>query len=77
MSESINIAKELISINSITPNDNGCLELIESQLKPIGFNLKRYDSNGVSNFINNSSIPWMRNSNSFPLMLSMASQSAL
>ena len=49
MSESINIAKELISINSITPNDNGCLELIETQLKPIGFNLKRYDSNGVSN----------------------------
>lgn len=49
MSESINIAKELISINSITPNDNGCLELIENQLKPIGFNLKRYDSNGVSN----------------------------
>lgn len=49
MSKTLEIAKKLISIESITPNDNGCIDLIESELASYNFKFERFDSNGVSN----------------------------
>ena len=40
MSKTLEIAKKLISIESITPNDNGCIDLIESELASLISNLK-------------------------------------
>jgi len=49
MSKTLEIAKKLISIESITPNDYGCIDLIESELASYNFKFERFDSNGVSN----------------------------
>ena len=49
MSKTLEIAKKLISLESITPNDNGCIDLIESELASYNFKFERFDSNGVSN----------------------------
>ena len=49
MSKTLEIAKKLISLESITPNDNGCIDLIESELASYNFKFQRFDSNGVSN----------------------------
>ena len=37
MTDTIQLAKALISIESVTPNDNGCLDLIAQRLEPRGF----------------------------------------
>ncbi|MFM8454925.1 MAG: succinyl-diaminopimelate desuccinylase [Gammaproteobacteria bacterium] len=47
--QSLKYLKDLIAYPSITPDDAGCLEYIESVLRPLGFDCKRYDKNGVSN----------------------------
>ena len=49
MSKTLEIAKKLISIESITPNDYGCIDLIESELASYNFKFESFDSNGVSN----------------------------
>jgi len=49
MSSTFDLACELISRSSITPDDKGCLDLISARLTPLGFSLERMDSNGVSN----------------------------
>ncbi len=49
MSKTLEIAKKLISIESITPSDYGCIDLIESELASYNFKFERFDSNGVSN----------------------------
>ena len=49
MSASLELAKQLIAISSITPDDNGCLELISERLSTLGFQLERLDSGAVSN----------------------------
>lgn len=41
MSESCNLLCELISCVSITPNDGGAFNLLESRLQKLGFNVKR------------------------------------
>ena len=43
MSKTLEIAKKLISIESITPNDNGCIDLIESELASYNFKFERFD----------------------------------
>jgi len=43
------LLNELLKIQSVTPNDNGCLELISGLLKDSGFEIERFDKNGVSN----------------------------
>ena len=43
------LLNELLKIQSVTPNDNGCLELISGLLQDIGFEIGRFDKNGVSN----------------------------
>ena len=49
MTDTLQLAKALISIESVTPNDNGCLELIAQRLQPLGFTTERIDSGAVSN----------------------------
>ena len=44
MTDTLQLAKALISIESVTPNDNGCLELIAQRLQPLGFTTERIDS---------------------------------
>jgi succinyl-diaminopimelate desuccinylase len=49
MTKTLDIAKRLIKIDSITPNDNGCIDIIKSELKNLNFEYQSIDSNGVSN----------------------------
>ncbi|MCK9382691.1 MAG: succinyl-diaminopimelate desuccinylase [Sulfuritalea sp.] len=42
-------ARALIACPSVTPEDAGCLDLIASWLKPLGFRIERIDAGGVSN----------------------------
>lgn len=49
MNKSLNLAKKLIEIESITPNDNGCQSIFIEELKDYGFEFHKFDSNGVSN----------------------------
>ena len=44
-----NLTEILVALESITPHDNGCLEIIEERLKRLEFCIERYDKNGVSN----------------------------
>ncbi len=48
-SETLQLAEALINRASITPNDNGCQDIILDYLKPLGFSFERINSNGVSN----------------------------
>jgi succinyl-diaminopimelate desuccinylase len=41
--------RALIARPSVTPEDAGCLDLIASWLKPLGFRIERIDAGGVSN----------------------------
>ena len=49
MTKTFDIVKRLIEIDSITPNDNGCIDIIKSELKNLNFEYQSIDSNGVSN----------------------------
>jgi succinyl-diaminopimelate desuccinylase len=49
MTKTLDIAKRLIQIDSITPNDNGCINIIKSELNNLNFEYQSIDSNGVSN----------------------------
>ena len=42
-------ARALIACPSVTPADAGCLDLIASWLRPLGFRIERMDVGGVSN----------------------------
>ncbi|MDP2822555.1 MAG: succinyl-diaminopimelate desuccinylase [Sulfuritalea sp.] len=42
-------ARALIARPSVTPDDAGCLDLIASWLRPLGFRIERMDVGGVSN----------------------------
>ena len=49
MSATLELAKQLIAIPSITPTDGGCQELIGSQLRALGFNVESLPFGDVSN----------------------------
>jgi succinyl-diaminopimelate desuccinylase len=49
MSASLELAKQLIAISSITPDDNGCLDVITARLEALGFCIERLDAGAVSN----------------------------
>ena len=49
MSRSLQLAEQLISRPSVTPEDAGCLELLAARLAPLGFACERMDS-GPSSF---------------------------
>lgn len=50
MSKTLELAKALIAKASITPDDNGCQELLADRLKPLGFDIETIHQNGVTNF---------------------------
>ncbi|MFA9440685.1 succinyl-diaminopimelate desuccinylase [Uliginosibacterium sp. sgz301328] len=45
----LDLAQELIARRSVTPADEGCLEIIARRLEAIGFTCERIDSNDVCN----------------------------
>lgn len=48
-SESLNLLKALINIQSITPFDQGAQDVLAKKLTDLGFQTKRFDKNNVSN----------------------------
>jgi len=44
MSRTLQLAEQLITRASVTPEDAGCLDLIASRLQPLGFDCERLDS---------------------------------
>ncbi len=48
-SSTLALAKQLISRRSLTPKDEGCLDLIGSRLEPLGFKLERMRCGEVDN----------------------------
>lgn len=57
----LELACQLISRPSVTPEDAGCLDLITERLTPLGFAIERIDQGGVSNL-------WARHGRSRPLV---------
>ncbi|MEC8693639.1 MAG: succinyl-diaminopimelate desuccinylase [Pseudomonadota bacterium] len=45
----LELTKELIRRESVTPNDAGCLDVLGARLERLGFELERMDRQGVSN----------------------------
>lgn len=60
MSATFELAKDLISRPSVTPEDKGCQELMIARLEAIGFTIERLRFADVDNF-------WARRGNSAPL----------
>ena len=50
MSKTLELAKALISRHSVTPDDQGCQELLISRLEPLGFKIERMRFGEVDNF---------------------------
>jgi succinyl-diaminopimelate desuccinylase len=61
MSDTLELARELISRNSVTPEDSGCQELIAARLAAIGFRLEPVRCGEVSNL-------WARRGSGAPLV---------
>lgn len=61
MSKTLELAKALISLESITPDDRGCQKLLADRLQRIGFSIEILSKDGVENF-------WARRGNSGPLV---------
>lgn len=55
------LTDDLIARRSLTPSDEGCIDLIEARLAPLGFHSERMDANGVSNL-------WIRRGDTEPLV---------
>ncbi len=49
MSNTLDLAQELLARPSITPNDEGCQEIIAKRLKAIGFEIAHFPVNDVKN----------------------------
>lgn len=62
LTETLELVQKLININSVTPNDNGCQEILISYLKQMGFNIEKLPSANVKNF-------WARRGDSGPLFV--------
>jgi succinyl-diaminopimelate desuccinylase len=59
--ETLALARELLSRQSLTPDDGGCLELIAGRLQRLGFACERIDRGGVRNL-------WARRGTAAPLV---------
>jgi succinyl-diaminopimelate desuccinylase len=59
--ETVALARQLIACRSVTPADDGCLDLIVSRLSAIGFRCERIDRGGVRNL-------WARHGQGAPLV---------
>ena len=60
MSSTLALAKQLISRKSLTPQDDGCLDLIGARLAPMDFKLEKMRHSEVDNL-------WARRGNASPL----------
>lgn len=60
--ETLKLAIELINIESITPNDNACQDLLIEKLTQMGFSIQKLSSGKVSNF-------WARRGQTGPLLV--------
>jgi succinyl-diaminopimelate desuccinylase len=49
MTENIQLAQQLIQIDSVTPNDKGCQKIIADYLTPLGFNTEQMKFGEVDN----------------------------
>ena len=61
MSDTLELAKQLIACRSITPDDGGALDVIGSRLVAAGFMCERVDRGGVRNL-------WARHGSAAPLV---------
>ncbi|MBK9160711.1 MAG: succinyl-diaminopimelate desuccinylase [Nitrosomonadales bacterium] len=61
MSDTLELAKRLISRKSLTPMDDGCLDIIGARLAPLGFNLEKMRHSEVDNL-------WARRGDASPLV---------
>lgn len=61
-SDTLKLAMELINRESITPNDNGCQDLLIAELTGMGFVIEKLPSGKVSNF-------WARRGQQGPLLI--------
>jgi succinyl-diaminopimelate desuccinylase len=61
MSTTLELAKQLISRKSLTPLDEGCLDLIGTHLTPLAFNLEKMRHGEVDNL-------WARRGNTAPVI---------
>lgn len=62
MSSTLKLAKELISRQSVTPDDKGCQELMAERLEKIGFTITRLKNGDVTNL-------WARRGTEAPLFV--------
>jgi succinyl-diaminopimelate desuccinylase len=56
------LARQIISCHSVTPEDGGCMEIIAERLKPLGFSIETINRNGVTNL-------WARRGSTAPLFV--------
>jgi succinyl-diaminopimelate desuccinylase len=61
MSDTLDLTKQLISRNSLTPNDDGCLDIISARLAPLAFSFDKMRCNEVDNL-------WARRGNTSPVI---------
>ena len=61
MSSTLQLTKQLISRKSLTPNDDGCLDIIGARLSPLGFDLEKMRHSEVDNL-------WARRGDASPLV---------
>ena len=61
MSNTLDLAKQLISRASLTPNDDGCLDIISSRLAPLTFTIDKMRCNEVDNL-------WARRGKASPVI---------
>lgn len=61
MSKTLDLAKDLISRNSVTPEDAGCQDVMIKRLEAIGFTVERLRFDDVDNF-------WARRGSDGPLL---------
>ncbi len=63
MSDStLELLKQIMACPSVTPDDAGCMAIIEARLKPLGFAIEYINRNGVTNL-------WARRGTSKPLFV--------
>ncbi len=61
MSDTLELVKDLVSRQSVTPEDAGCQQVMISRLESIGFNVERLRFEDVDNF-------WARRGNGGPVL---------
>ena len=61
-SDTVALLVDLVKRDSVTPEDQGCQEMLGARLEKIGFTLESMPANGVSNL-------WARKGNAAPLLV--------